>query len=61
MLEWIKKKAVAKSQRNIDIVLKSLISVCEELDKQIAEHGGRITSGPAYELLARIIHEDLGF
>ena len=52
MFERIKKKAIAKSRPNIDIILRNLVPICQALEAEIEANGGNpVTSGPAFDQL----------
>lgn len=51
MLEWLKKKAIAKSKSNIETVLNNLAFVCAKLEVEMANTGQPVNSGPTYDLL----------
>ena len=40
MAGWFKRKAVEKSQSNIDIILNNLVPICEHLHEEIRASGG---------------------
>ncbi|MCB9833579.1 MAG: hypothetical protein H6807_14005 [Planctomycetes bacterium] len=53
MLEWLKRKAIAKQKSNIAIILGNLVPICSSLDEEIKRTGAPVRAGAMFELLQK--------